>query len=209
MRRYDPRLLLGILLVLGGVLSLLDAMNIISNGGGLFWGLIFAAGGLFFLYLLVNNRENWWAAFPAFTLLGLAVSSFLPGSLGDFGGLVFFAGISLGFWWVYFTDKERWWAIIPAGVLLTLGVVSSVDNATTDLATGGLFFLGLGLTFILVAVLPGGSGRSWALIPGTVLLLFGALLGTPYRGITDYLWPAVLILLGGYFVLRFFINRPS
>ena len=62
--------------------------------------------------------------------------------------------------------------------------------------------------FILVAVLPGGNGRSWALIPGTVLLLFGALLGTPYRGITDYLWPAALIILGGYFVLRFFINRP-
>ena len=94
-------------------------------------------------------------------------------------------------------------------MLLTLGIVSSVNNATSDLATGGLFFLGLGLTFILVAVLPGGNGRSWGLIPGTILLLFGALLGTPFRGITDYLWPAVLIILGGYFVVRFFINRPS
>lgn len=209
MRRYDPRLLFGVLLVLGGLLSLLDAMGVISNGGGIFWGLIFAAGGLIFLYMLINNRENWWAAFPAFTLLGLAASSFLPESLSPFDGLVFFAGISLGFWWVYFTDTQRWWAIIPAGVLLTLGIVSVVDNAASDIATGGLFFLGLGLTFILVAVLPGGNGRSWALIPGTVLLLFGALLGTPYSGITDYLWPAVLILLGGYFVLRFFINRPS
>ena len=208
-RRYDPRLLLGILLVLGGILSLLDAMGVISNGGGIFWGLVFGAGGLIFLYMLINNRENWWAAFPAFTLLGLAASSFLPKSLSAYGGLVFFMGISLGFWWVYFTNTERWWAIIPAGILLTLGVVSSVNNLTSDLATGGLFFLGLGLTFILVAVLPGGSGRSWALIPGTVLLLFGALLGTPYQGFTNYLWPAVLILLGGYFVLRFFINRPS
>jgi len=209
MRRYDPRLLLGVLLVLGGVLSLLDAIGVISNGGGIFWGLIFGAGGLIFLYMLINNRENWWAAFPAFTLLGLAASSFLPNSLSAYNGLVFFAGISLGFWWVYFTDKERWWAIIPAGILLTLGVVSSVNNAVGDTASGGLFFLGLGLTFILVAVLPGGGGRSWAMIPGTILLLFGALLGTPYRGFTDYLWPAVLILLGGYFVLRFFINRPS
>ena len=209
MRRYDTRLLLGILLVVGGLLSLLDAMGVISNGGGIFWGLIFGAGGLIFLYMLINNRENWWAAFPAFTLLGLAVSSFLPRSLSAYDGLVFFAGISLGFWWVYFTDTQRWWAIIPAGVLLTLGVVSSVNDGTSDIATGGLFFLGLGLTFILVAVLPGGSGRSWALIPGTVLLLFGALLGTPYRGLTDYLWPAVLILLGGYLVLRFFLNRPS
>jgi hypothetical protein len=206
MRRYDPRLVFGALLVLAGLLSLLDAVGVISNGGGIFWGLIFAAGGLFFLYMLINNRENWWAAFPAFTLLGLALASFLPDSLEAFSGLVFFAGISLGFFWVYFTGTDRWWAIIPAGVLLTLGVVSSLD-AVSGMETGGLFFLGLGLTFILVAVLPGGSGRSWALIPGVILLLFGALLGTPYRGVTDYLWPAVLIILGGFFVWRFFTNR--
>lgn len=207
MRRYDPRLILGGLLVLGGLLSLLDTMGVITNGGGIFWGLLFAAGGLFFFYMLTNNRENWWAAFPAFTLLGLAISSLLPDSLEAFDGLVFFAGISLGFWWVYFTGTDRWWAIIPAGVLLTLGVVSSLDNVS-GIETGGLFFLGLGLTFIFVAILPGEkSGRSWAWIPGVILLLFGVLLGTPYQGITDYLWPAVLIILGGYFVLRFFTNR--
>jgi hypothetical protein len=206
-QRYDPRLILGGLLVLGGLLSLLDAMGFITNAGGIFWGLLFAAGGLFFLYILINNRENWWAAFPAVTLLGLAASSFLPDSLEVFDGLVFFTGISLGFWWVYFTDTERWWAIIPAGVLLTLGVVSSLDNVT-GIETGGLFFLGLGLTFILVALLPGEkSGRSWAWIPGVILLLFGALLGTPYQGFTEYLWPIVLIILGGYFVVRFFTNR--
>src|SRR5512134_342459 len=208
MRRYDPRLIIGVLLVFGGLLSLLDAMGIISSGGDIFWGLLFAAGGLFFLYMLINNRDNWWAAFPAFTLLGLAASSFLPDSLQAYDGLVFFAGISLGFWWAYFTaTHERWWAIIPAGVLLTLGIVSSVEDVS-GMETGGLFFLGLGLTFILVAVLPGGSGRSWALIPGVILLLFGALLGTPYSGLTDYLWPVVLIILGGYFVVRFFLNRP-
>lgn len=208
MRRYDPRLILGILLVLGGLFSLLGATGLISNAGGIFWGLLFAAGGLFFLNMLINQRENWWAAFPAFTLLGLAASSFLPDSLEAYNGLVFFAGLSLAFWWVYFTGTDRWWAIIPAGIMLTLGIVSLVDDLAPTAETGGLFFLGLGLTFILVAILPGDkSSRSWAWIPGVVLLLFGALLGTPYQGITDYLWPAVLILLGGYFVLRFFTNR--
>lgn len=206
MRRYDPRLILGGLLVLAGLLSLLDAMGIISDGGGIFWGLLFAAGGLIFLSLLNNHRENWWAAFPAFALLGLALSAFLPDALEAFEGLVFFAALSFAFWWIYFTGTDRWWAILPAGVLLTLGVVSVVDDVT-GMETGGLFFLGLGLTFILVAVLPGASSRSWALIPGVLLLLFGALLGTPYGGLTDYLWPAVLIVLGGYFVIRFFLNR--
>jgi uncharacterized membrane protein (UPF0136 family) len=208
MRRFDPRLWLGVLLVLGGILSLLDATGIISNAGGIFWGLIFAAGGAVFLTMLVNDPDNWWAAFPAFTLLGLAASSFLPDSLEDFDGLVFFAGISLAFWWVYFTDRQRWWAIIPGGVLLTLGIVSLLDNVS-GMETGGFFFLGLGLTFVLVAVLPGEGGRAWALIPGTILLLFGAILGTPFSGIAQYLWPAILIVLGGYFVLRFFMNRPA
>ena len=45
MKRFDPRLWLGVLLVFGGVLALLDAMNVISNSGGIFWGLIFAGGG--------------------------------------------------------------------------------------------------------------------------------------------------------------------
>jgi len=206
MRRIDPRLLMGILLVIGGVLSLLDVQGVISNASGIFWGLIFAAGGLVFLFMLFNDPNNWWAAFPGFTLLGLAASSFLPDSLEAYDGLVFFAGISMAFWWVYFSDRERWWAIIPGGVLLTLGIVSALDNVT-GLETGGSFFLGLGLTFILVAILPGGSSRSWALIPGTILLLFGALIGTPFFGIAEYFWPAVLIVLGGYFLVRFFRNQ--
>lgn len=206
MRRIDTRLLIGGLLVVGGILSLLEVQGIISNASGIFWGLIFAAGGLIFLYMLFHEPNSWWAAFPGFTLLGLAAASFLPDSLSAYDGLVFFAGISLAFWWVYFSDKERWWAIIPAGVLLTLGVVSVLDNMT-GLETGGSFFLGLGLTFLLVAILPGGRSRSWALIPGVILLLFGTLLGTPLIGLAQYLWPAVLILLGVYLIFRFFRNR--
>lgn len=208
-RRFDPRLWLGVLLVFGGVLALLDSMGVISNSGGIFWGLIFAAGGALFLYMLLNNRDNWWAAFPAFTLFGLAAQSFLPDALSDFDGLVFFAGISLAFWWVYFTDRTRWWAIIPGGVLLTLGATSALDNILGGDSGGGLFFLGLGLTFMLVAILPGGSSRQWAYFPGVFLLIFGALLGTPARGLTEYFWPAILIILGGYFVVRFFMSRSS
>ena len=206
MRRIDPRLWIGILLVVGGVLALLDVQGIISNGSGIFWGLIFGAGALTFLYMLFNDRGSWWAAFPGFTLLGLALSSFLPDALEAYDGLVFFAGISLGFWYVYFTDRKQWWAIIPAGVLLTLGIVSALDQVT-GMDTGGSFFLGLGLTFLLVAILPGPDSRAWALIPGTLLLLFGVVLGTPFFGVAEYFWPAILILAGGFLVFRFFRDR--
>jgi hypothetical protein len=208
MRRYDLRLIFGVLLVLGGVLSLLEVQGILANAGGIFWGLLLGAAGLVFLNMLIRDRSNWWAALPAFTLLGLAVSSFLPDSLDASDGLVFFAGVSLGFWWVYFTDTSRWWAIIPAGILLTLGAVSLFDELLGG-NSGGFFFLGLGMTFVLVAILPGGRGRSWALIPGIFLLLFGAILGTPYMGLMEYIAPTALILLGGWFVLRFFRGQSS
>ncbi len=208
MRRIDPRLLIGILLVFGGVLSLLEVQGIMSNAGGIFWGLIFAAGGVAFLYMLRNDPSAWWAAFPGFTLLGLAASSFLPDSLDSYSGLTFFAGISLAFWWVYFADRQRWWAIIPAGVLLTLGIVSALENVS-GMETGGGFFIGLGITFLLVALLPGDVSRSWAFIPGTVLVLFGVILGIPSFGLASYFWPAVLIVLGGFFVIRFFRDRST
>lgn len=203
MRKYDPRLIIGGLLLFGGLLSLLDVMGIIGNAGGIFWGLVWGVAGILFLYLLVGDRaRNWWAAFPAFTLLGLAVASFLPDSLEAFDGLAFFGGISVAFLWLYFTDRGQWWAIIPAGVLLTLGTVSALDELTA-LDTGGIFFVGLGLTFVLVAILPGGSQRSWAYIPAVALLIFGTLL-VPSLGLATYVGPVLLILLGGYLVVRFF-----
>ena len=209
MRQINARLLIGILLLVGGFISLLDAMGIITNAGGIFWGLVFGVGGLVFLYMLFSDQtNNWWAAFPGFTLLGMAVSSFLPHSLDGYGGLAFFAGISLAFWWVYFSDRERWWAIIPAGVLLTLGIISAMGQGSAA-GTSGSLFLGLGLTFILVAVLPGGRSRMWAFIPGTILLVFGAVIGTPVFGFAQYIWPVLLILLGGFFVFRFFRNQSS
>lgn len=199
MKRYDPRLWIGGLLIFLGALNLLNNLNIISGVSRIFWGIVFGGAGLYCLYHLLNNKADWWAAFPAFVLLGLAVSPFL----GIFSGLGFLGTIGLAFWWVYFADTQRWWAIIPGGVLLTLGVISVLDNGT-GAKNGGLLFLGLGLTFILVAILPGGKSRSWALIPGVALLVFGAFLSTPLAGLTAYLWPAILIVLGGYFVVRFF-----
>ncbi|HXD11073.1 MAG TPA: hypothetical protein VN653_13495 [Anaerolineales bacterium] len=208
MKRYDPRLWIGGFLIFLGALSLLDNLNIISNIGNIFWGVVWGLVGLYFLYRLFVDRTNWWAAFPAFTLLGLSISLLLPSALDGFGGLAFLGGISLAFVWVYISDTSRWWAIIPAGVLLTLGVISVMDSFT-GVDNGGILFLGMGLTFILVAILPGGSSRTWAFIPGAVLLVFGGLMAPPLAGIAQYVWPAAFILMGGYLLLRYFRNQSS
>jgi len=206
MKRYDPRLWIGGILIFLGALTLLDNLNIISNISDIFWGVIWGLIGLFFLYRLFADRTSWWAAFPAFALLGLSISQLLPQALQGFSGLAFLGGISLAFLWVYFSDTSRWWAIIPAGVLLTLGVISVLDTVT-GVDNGGILFIGLGLTFILVAILPGGRSRSWAFIPGAILIVFGALMAPPLVGFTKFIFPAVLIILGGYLLLRFFKNQ--
>ncbi len=206
MKRYDPRLWIGGILIFLGVLTLLDNLNIISNVGDVFWGIVWGLIGFYFLYRLITNPSEWWAAFPAFTLLGLSLSNLLPKALQGFGGLAFLGGISLAFVWIYFSDKSRWWAIIPAGVLMTLGVISVLDTVT-GVDNGGILFLGLGLTFILVAILPGGSSRTWAFIPGAVLLVFGGLMAPPLAGIAQYIWPAAFIIMGGYLLLRYFRNQ--
>jgi len=204
LRKYEPRLIIGGLLILGGLLSLLDAAGFIGNAGGIFWGLIWGAVGVYFLYLLtVDRSRNWWAAFPGFIFIGMALSSFLPDSLDAFSGLIFFAGISVAFLWFYFNNaNSNWWAIIPAGVLLTLGVISALDEFTS-IDTGGILFVGLGFTFALVDLLPGGSGRTWAYIPAVILIIFGTLL-VPSLGLATFVGPALLILLGGFLVFKFF-----
>jgi hypothetical protein len=57
--------------------------------------------------------------------------------------------------------------------------------------------------------LPGGGSRTWALIPGAILLVFGAIIGTPLGGLTQYLVPGLLILLGVFIMVRVFMRERS
>ncbi|GEO97445.1 hypothetical protein [Kocuria turfanensis] len=123
------------------------------------------------------------------------------------GGSLFLGSIRLGFAAVYLRDHERWWAIIPAGVMLTLAVpaVGGASDAGAR-ASGALFFAGLALTFVLVAVLPGGPGRRrWAWIPAgalAVLAVLVALDATALLSVLNYLWPLALIAGGGLLLWR-------
>ena len=192
MKRFDYRILIGAALILGGILMLLDRTGLLHGATDLFWAGVLAIGAAIFLYWFFSDRMKWWAAIPGFTLAGMAGSALLLDRLG-WGGLAFLGGIGVGFWAVYLSDRERWWAIIPGGVLLTLGFSSALTEAFKIGDTGGVFFLGLGLTFLLVALL---AKMKWAYIPSAVLLLLGFFLGTPFVGILEYAWIGILIIVG-------------
>jgi predicted Kef-type K+ transport protein len=76
---------------------------------------------------------------------------------------------------------------------LTLGFTSALTEAYNIADTGGVFLVGLGLTFLLVALL---AKMKWAFIPAAVLLLLGFFVGTPFEGVLSYIWIGLLLLAG-------------
>lgn len=252
MKRFDPRIVLGVLLILGGGLALAQTMGYLDDATKYFWGGAFLFAGLAFLSLLFGG--NWWASFPGFTLAALSVLILLPESLAELGGAVFLGGIALSFWYVYFTDRsgrwwaiipggvltalsllilassffddysgaivlggigltfflvyltapvERWWALIPGGVLATLAGVTIAAERVEPFQTAGIFFLGLALTFLLVAVL---ARMKWAYIPALVLGIMGLLGLGSLLDFANYVWAVALIAGGGFLIVRYFMR---
>ncbi len=203
MRRFDYRILVGAALVLGGILMLLDRSGILKGATDLFWAAVLAFGAAIFLYWFFTDRSRWWAAIPGFALAGMSASSLLLDRLG-WGGFAFLVGIGIGFFAIYFAEQSRWWALIPAGVLVSLGVTSALTDVYNIVETGGVLLAGLGLTFILVALL---AKMKWAFIPAAALLLLGFFIGTPFVGALEYVWIGILLLAGGVLVFSAVTSR--
>lgn len=198
----------GVLLIGAGIFFLLQNMGWFGNLSDLVWTGLFGIGGLFFIYLFLSQREEqWWAAIPGFTLLGLAAVVFLdnfgPAFIEPLTGSVFLGSIGLGFIMVYLANPHMWWAVIPGGVMTTLAVVAGIDEFhIRGFDTGGIFFLGLGLTFLVLGLLSQRTHEqlSWAFIPAAVLIIMGILIGANWTILMNVLWPLVLIAVGGYWI---------
>ncbi len=203
MKRWDYRLIFGAVLILGGLLMLLDRIGFLRGASDIFWAAILAVLAAIFLYWFATDRSRWWAVIPGCTLAGMSASSLLLDRLG-LGGLAFLGAIGIGFWIVYIVNRKRWWAIIPGGVLITLGIESGLSEAFNIVNTGGVFFAGLGLTFLLVALL---ADHKWAFIPAAVLLLLGFFLGAPFSGFWQYAWIGLLIAAGAVLVITSLLPR--
>ncbi len=203
MKRFDPRIIIGIVLILAGGLGFLQAFGFLQSASDVFWGIVFLVAGGAFLMVFASGFASggWWAAFPGFILAGIGVLILLPDALDNIGGGVFLGAIGLSFWAVYLTGRERWWAIIPGGVLFTLAVVSALpSNLIGGVDSGGVFFLGLALTFLLVALL---AGMRWAYWPAGVLGVFGAFLFFELQVyLLSYIAAAALIVVGAFIILR-------
>ncbi len=215
MKSINWRVVLGGLLLFFGVIGVLQAFNVLSFEGlwwGLFFGVVFAVAGGAFLYVTIKDRSNWWAVIPGFTLLGIGLtilsSTLLPDAWGGrLGGMFVLGFIGLSFWIIYFMSRERWWAIIPGGVMVTLAVITVIEDSA-GMVVPALLFLGIGATFALLALLPTGEGRKvWPWYPAGACLLLGTVFALTEGSWLNYVWPAVLMVVGVYLIIRTMLKR--
>ena len=207
MRWLQSRIVWGILLIVLGTLFLLQTFGILGWLTTIVWVFLFGAAGLAFLFVFLSDGAHWWALIPGFTLLGLSaligLDWLFPTVADAVGGAVFLGGVGLSFWAVYLVRREHWWAVIPGGVMFTLALVAALSPVAEGPAGGGAFFLGLGLTFGLLSVVPTPQGRlKWALIPAAVMLVMGVLLVAASTPLLVYLGPAALVLVGLFLLFR-------
>lgn len=198
---------IGLLMVIGGTIWFLDAWNVVRLGP-LWAAIIFALGGLGFAVLWARDREAWWAVMPAGVLLGLsgviAWEELMPVAADEWGAAIFLAGLGLGFLAVYVRNHERWWALIPGGIMTSTALLVGATTVLPEMQAAAVLIGGMALTFVLVAVLPGGGQpRRWALIPAFPLGIVAIALtvgSTDALKMLEYVWPIILIG-GGVFVV--------
>ena len=214
MARFDMRIVWGALLIVAGLLFLAQSMGLIPSAWGALWAIVFGVAGLAFVAYLFVDRRQWWAIIPGLTLLGLAgvmvLSMLTPEENGGWAGAVFLGAIGLSFVIVYIMRRDFWWALIPAGALMTLALVALSSSFMIGLESGALLFIGLGVTFGIVALVPTPDGRmTWALIPAGILGVMGILIALAMGSLLNYVWPVALIIAGVYILIRGFALKKS
>jgi hypothetical protein len=208
MKVLGSRIFWGGLLILAGVLFLLDNMGLITIGE-MIWAILLGLGGIAFLTVFITDRQHWWALIPGCTLVGVSITLFLEFFWPEVGsvasGLIILGSIGLAFLIIYLLNWENWWALIPAGVLLTLAVVAVFDEIYPQMDTGSVFFVGLGLTFAALALLPNPIGQMrWAFIPAVILIVIGIVMAAVQFPVLSVVFALALILVGAFFLLKAF-----
>ncbi|MDY7041444.1 MAG: hypothetical protein SVX38_11325 [Chloroflexota bacterium] len=209
MRRSITRIVVGVLLVLGGTLLLLENFGFLRAWRSWFWAIVFGVGGVLFLAVYTGNRKQWWALIPGASLIGVGLLIFLDALHwvpDELGAGVMLLCVSLAFLGIFLSDRRQWWAVIPAGVLVVVALIPIAEQALPGQVVGGLFFIGLGLVFTVLYLFSfGNPDLRWARWPALPLFIIGLVVMLAERVLTW--WPLLLILLGLYLLLRTMTGR--
>jgi hypothetical protein len=194
---------IGILLIVGGGLLILQNLNLFSgNVENIIWAVLFGALGAFFLSRYLVRRENWGWLIPGVSLLGIGISNIveLIPTVGDmYSEFIILGSIGLSLVLIYLNNRIHWWALVPGGLLISLGVGSIVEKFNPVwVDSGSILFLGLGISFLILFLIPTPYGRlKWAWVPALILLVLGLVVAIGENlAIGGFIAPAIIIVLG-------------
>jgi len=227
MDRRGSQLLWATLLIVGGAILLLLNLGVLEAWEPVAHYVIagaLALGGIGFFAWALSSR-SWQRIIPAWTLLSVAVMVLL--GMGDAPNTRLVAatllwGLAAAFAHIFLlARRENWWAVIPAGFMLVLGVVVALSGTVQSLEVlASILFAGIGLVFFALYLVTGEGRHWWALLPGSILLLFGFFVlmgsrfgegsavanGTGASGVVRW-WP-LLVIVAGAFALWRTLARP-
>ncbi len=180
--RWSWNAFVGSFLLVAGLLLLVHNIAPFPLPGTWIWTALLALAAIPFLWAWGTDRARWWAIIPAGTLLSLAGTTLLAGLSTDasrYAGSLFLFGLGGTFFAVYLARPFHRWALIPAGLLTLLafsGLLAAlpfIPQQWQGALGGSIFLAGLGVGFLLVAVLR--RDIWWPILPGGLLLVLAAL----------------------------------
>lgn len=194
------RVFWGLVLIAAGVVALGLTTGFIQSAGGTIVGAACVVAGIVLVGAYLGLHMHWWTLIAGPALLGFGAVILLPAGAD---GAIFLGAIGAGFGLVALTSAERWWAIIPAGSLLTLASIALLSGVIGGLLSGALLFLGLGLTFAVVAVVKvQGKPMTWALFPAAASVFVALLIATSGSVAAEVFWPLALVAAGVVLLVR-------
>lgn len=218
MDRRGSQLLWAGVLIAGGVILLLLNFNVLETYEPVAHYVVagaLALGGIGFFAWALSSRA-WQRIIPAWTLIALAVMVLLGMREVPHTRLVaatLFWGLAAAFVHIYLlARRENWWALIPGGFMLVLGGVVALSGVVQNLELlAAILFGGTGLVFVVVYLASGDGRQWWALLPGSILLLFGffVLAGSHMDGNGLVRWWPLLVIAAGVFAAWRSLTRPA
>lgn len=197
----------------------LTAVTLIASAADLIQGewmgtFVLLLIALTFLAVYLRDHKHRWALIVFGVLATVSLIPALSVSLNEetVGPVVLFL-FAAAFFVVFFTNLRRWWALLVGGIFTTLSIVRIItlqpvagilqNEPLAGQVAGAAFFLGLGLTFLVVWLLRAMAPTVWAIYPAAVLGVLGLVTLIAGQPGYDIAWPLILIAGG---VLLVYLN---
>ncbi|MBC8182292.1 hypothetical protein H8E88_14410 [candidate division KSB1 bacterium] len=210
MHSKNNKIMLGLFILVVGVLLLLNNFRLFQIDDELWWGIAFITLGIVFINVHRRNTIKKGPLVVGIIFLILGTFSILDSIrivTNDIIGVFFLWGLAVIFFSIYIRHNRQWWAIIPGGAALILGflVLFEEFRILDNEYFGFIFLFGMSLVFWFLYLIREDKNKfGWAQIVAIILMIvsFFVLSEEFDSQVTDVLFPASIIVCGGYFIFR-------